>query len=91
MLNTASASASQLQVNERRIIMKRKLNENDVPEEVVRVSPPPADPSFDALGLDARLLQAIAMEKYSIPTPVQAKAIPLALQGRDVLGKEIIS
>lgn len=71
--------------------MKRKLNEKDVPEGVVRVSTPPPDPLFDALGLDARLLQAIAIQKYSVPTPVQSKAIPLALQGRDVVGKEIFS
>jgi len=71
--------------------MKRKLNENDVPEEVVQVPTPPAESSFESLGLDTRLLQAISVEKYAIPTPVQAKAIPLALQGRDVLGTDLAS
>lgn len=71
--------------------MKRKLNENDVPEEVITQDSPIASASpavtFTDLGLDARLLQAITKEKFAEPTPVQAKAIPLALEGRDVLGK----
>jgi len=72
--------------------MKRKLNDNDVPEEVtstsgVKEAGTSSAPSFEALGLDARLLQAIATEKYATPTPVQAKAIPLALEGRDILGQ----
>lgn len=36
-------------------------------------------------GLDARLLKAISRLGYVRPTVVQAKAIPLALSGRDVL------
>ena len=76
------------------ISMKRKLNENDVPEEVsstsgAKESGTSSAPSFEALGLDARLLQAIATEKYATPTPVQAKAIPLALEGRDILGPRV--
>jgi len=41
--------------------------------------------NFDALGLAAPLLQAIAETGYSTPTPIQAKAIPLALQGLDLM------
>ncbi|WIO73723.1 DEAD/DEAH box helicase [Porticoccaceae bacterium LTM1] len=41
--------------------------------------------SFDQLGLRAELLAAIAAQGYSTPTPIQAQAIPLVLQGRDVL------
>jgi len=41
---------------------------------------------FQSLGLDARLLQAVERKKWSSPTQVQAKAIPLALEGRDLLG-----
>ncbi len=40
--------------------------------------------SFDSLGLRAELLRAVADQGYSEPTPVQAAAIPLVLQGRDV-------
>ncbi len=41
--------------------------------------------SFDQLGLAAELLDAVAAEGYSQPTPVQSQAIPLVLAGRDVL------
>ena len=72
--------------------MKRKLNENDVPEEVAssneaKDAGTTSASTFEGLGLDARLLQAVASEKYAAPTPVQAKAIPLALEGRDILGQ----
>jgi len=41
--------------------------------------------SFDKLGLKAELLRAVAEQGYSEPTPVQSQAIPLILQGRDIL------
>jgi superfamily II DNA/RNA helicase len=41
---------------------------------------------FSDLALDPRVLQAIAEAGYETPTPIQAQAIPHALQGRDVLG-----
>lgn len=70
--------------------MKRKLDANDIP------SPEPAEAKetkdadttedFENLSLDPRLRQALVKEKFSKPTPVQAKAIPLALAGKDILG-----
>ncbi|MGE3302169.1 MAG: DEAD/DEAH box helicase [Hyphomonadaceae bacterium] len=42
--------------------------------------------SFDDLGLSPEILRAIADSGYTTPTPIQAKAIPIVLQGRDVLG-----
>ena len=66
--------------------MKRKLDENDVPSEVP-LSKREATRSFEALNLDPRLLQAVTKEKYSEPTLVQAEAIPLALEGKDILGQ----
>ncbi|KAJ8612076.1 hypothetical protein MRB53_037627 [Persea americana] len=66
--------------------MKRKLNEHDVPEEVVDTVSA-ADVTFESFGLDPRLLQAIAQAEYAAPTPVQAKAIPEALKGRDILAR----
>ncbi|MBY0448908.1 MAG: DEAD/DEAH box helicase, partial [Hyphomonadaceae bacterium] len=42
--------------------------------------------SFDRLGLGPELLQSILEAGYSIPTPIQEQAIPVVLQGRDVLG-----
>jgi ATP-dependent RNA helicase DDX56/DBP9 len=41
--------------------------------------------SFEAMNLDERLLQAMSFLNWSHPTAVQASAIPLALQGKDLL------
>ncbi len=41
--------------------------------------------SFSALGLSPDLLRAVSAQGYTMPTPVQREAIPLVLQGRDVL------
>ena len=41
---------------------------------------------FQALGLAAPLLHALAAEGYTTPTPIQMQAIPPALAGRDVEG-----
>src|SRR6201991_419768 len=46
----------------------------------------PAQARFDTLPLDAKLLRAVADQGYAFMTPIQAKAIPLVLQGRDVMG-----
>lgn len=42
--------------------------------------------SFDSLGLSSALLQALTKAGFAEPTPIQARAIPAALEGRDVLG-----
>ena len=42
--------------------------------------------SFADLGLSPEVLQAVADAGYTEPTPIQAQAIPIALQGRDILG-----
>jgi ATP-dependent RNA helicase RhlE len=42
--------------------------------------------SFDNLGLSPVIKQNLHKLGYRVPTPVQAKAIPLALAGRDVIG-----
>ena len=41
--------------------------------------------SFDTLGLSAELLRAVADQGYSEPTPVQSQAIPIILEGKDIL------
>ncbi|MCH8838917.1 MAG: DEAD/DEAH box helicase, partial [Candidatus Marinimicrobia bacterium] len=41
--------------------------------------------SFNDLGLQAELLQAVSAKNYSTPTPVQVEAIPAILAGKDVL------
>jgi ATP-dependent RNA helicase RhlE len=41
--------------------------------------------SFDALGLRAELLRAVATQGYTVPSPIQSKAIPEILAGHDIL------
>ena len=41
--------------------------------------------SFDTLGLSAELLRAVADQGYTQPTPIQSQAIPVVLEGRDIL------
>lgn len=43
--------------------------------------------SFHEMGLDDRLLKAISQLGWSEPTPIQEKAIPLALDGKDILAR----
>src|SRR5665811_1070505 len=41
---------------------------------------------FENLGLDERLLKGVKAMGYSVPTPIQEKAIPVALEGKDIVG-----
>lgn len=41
--------------------------------------------SFDSLGLSAELLRAIQDKGYTQATPIQTQAIPVILEGRDIL------
>jgi len=43
-------------------------------------------PAFSELGLCPELLKAIEEQGYTEPTPIQAQAIPLVLEGRDLMG-----
>jgi superfamily II DNA/RNA helicase len=43
-------------------------------------------PRFDEFGLAPPVLQALTEQGYVHPTPIQAQAIPVVLQGRDVMG-----
>jgi ATP-dependent RNA helicase RhlE len=53
---------------------------------------PPAAPNarppsaFAALGLSRALVRAVDDEGYTVPTPIQAQAIPHLLEGKDLLG-----
>ncbi len=42
--------------------------------------------TFEDLGLEPSTLKAVFEAGYTEPTPIQAKAIPIALMGRDVMG-----
>jgi superfamily II DNA/RNA helicase len=42
--------------------------------------------SFSNLGLSPKVLSAVEAAGFQTPTPIQAKAVPVAVTGRDVLG-----
>jgi ATP-dependent RNA helicase RhlE len=44
------------------------------------------DMTFTSLGLAEPLLRALTTEGYTTPTPIQSRAIPVLLEGRDLLG-----
>lgn len=66
--------------------MKRKLDANDVPSTDAPEGDNETHTTFENLALDPRLRQALVKENFSKPTLVQSKAIPLALEGKDILG-----
>ncbi|KAJ5584842.1 ATP-dependent RNA helicase dbp10 [Penicillium hispanicum] len=41
---------------------------------------------FQAMGLSANLLKAIARKGFSVPTPIQRKTIPVIMDDKDVVG-----
>ncbi|KAK1593903.1 DEAD/DEAH box helicase [Colletotrichum navitas] len=72
--------------------MKRKQPEDTVPagkteKRAKTEQSTTTELSFADLGLDTRLVQAVAAESFKEPTIVQQKAIPLALDGKDVVAK----
>ncbi|MBU1149205.1 DEAD/DEAH box helicase, partial [Patescibacteria group bacterium] len=42
--------------------------------------------SFYGLGLAPKLLQILENNKFTTPTPIQAKTIPLAIDNKDLIG-----
>ena len=53
---------------------------------VVPADVPKMDTAFSKLGLSDALAYAVQQKGYTEPTPIQAQAIPLILQGSDVIG-----
>ena len=41
--------------------------------------------TFESLGLDPKILQALETSGYTVPTPVQTAAVPLVLAGHDLM------
>lgn len=61
------------------------MSENTSP--AIQIDAPVAAlPRFDEFGLAPAVLQALTDQGYIHPTPIQAQAIPVVLQGRDVMG-----
>ncbi len=57
-----------------------------IPGATLAIEPEGAIPGFGDLGLMPELLEAVKDAGYTSPTPIQQQAIPLALNGRDLIG-----
>jgi ATP-dependent RNA helicase RhlE len=63
-------------------------NHTTVPPSAPATTPStaPATIHFTDLSLAEPLLRALGEKNYTVPSPIQAKAIPFLLQGRDLIG-----
>ncbi len=43
-------------------------------------------PSFYNLGIAPRILEILDKMRFTVPTPIQHKAIPVAIEGKDIIG-----
>ena len=57
--------------------MTNKSTINNIPE---------APANFYGLGIAPKILDILERMKFKVPTPIQLKAIPLALEGKDIVG-----
>ena len=62
-------------------------SELDLALDAAAAASPPTAATFADLGLDARLVRALAARDIREPFAIQARALPDALAGRDVLGR----
>ena len=53
---------------------------------VVEHTAPAADSGFTSLGIAPSVLAVLDRLRFTVPTPIQARAIPLALAGKDLIG-----
>jgi ATP-dependent RNA helicase RhlE len=49
-------------------------------------TPSPHPPRFSELGIEPRILSMLDKGSFTTPTPIQHRAIPIAVQGQDVIG-----
>src|SRR5580693_9371910 len=59
----------------------------DLALDAAAAAPQPAAPTFAELGLDPRLVSALAARDIKAPFAIQARALPDAIAGLDVLGR----
>ena len=41
---------------------------------------------FEDLAISSSIIKAVTEEGYTTPTPIQEQAIPIILEGRDIIG-----
>ncbi|HTM68465.1 MAG TPA: DEAD/DEAH box helicase [Candidatus Binatia bacterium] len=46
----------------------------------------PPEGGFSGLGIAPKLLEILTLHKYIVPTPIQRDAIPMAIEGKDLIG-----
>ena len=63
------------------------VTELDLALDAAAATPAPEPTTFAALGLPPRLVSALAAQGIEAPFAIQARALPDALAGRDVLGR----
>ncbi len=66
---------------------RSQRNELDVALDAAAATPPPEATSFADLGLDPRLVSALAAGDIHEPFAIQTRALPDALAGRNLLGR----
>lgn len=49
-------------------------------------TPKPPEHTFHELGIHQKILHILDAKKFSKPTPIQQQAIPIAMEGKDVIG-----
>ncbi len=47
---------------------------------------PPSNLRFDGLGIAPKILETLDRLKFTVPTPIQHQAIPIATEGKDIMG-----
>lgn len=77
-----SSSSDSDSASSRRSAHAEKSRDSEIREERAEKAPK----SFKDLGIIDSLCEACEALGYKAPTPIQAEAIPLALQGRDLIG-----
>jgi len=61
--------------------MNKTLNANNQPQ-----TPLNSESGFYGLGIAPKILDVLDRIKFRVPTPIQLKAIPVAIEGKDVIG-----
>ncbi|KAG9140909.1 hypothetical protein Leryth_010435 [Lithospermum erythrorhizon] len=66
---------------------EQKINQESNEEDNKIVVEEEKEKSFEELGIDARLVRALIKKSVEKPTPIQSHAIPLILEGKDVVAR----
>jgi len=59
---------------------------NPMPNTIKNVVPVEPNVTFFGLGIAPKILEILDKNKFKVPTPIQFKAIPIGLEGKDIMG-----